>query len=353
MSAKMDFTIMKALSYLNAPFWLMGVVGAEKSYMKNPIIGSERLNKLGLHRKRVEIAEAMANSRRSRLASVVPDEHRAFFDQNGYMVVENFLPAEIYEKLLMETAEKTFAAREMRQGQTVTRMTPLPPEVLNANPGIASAARSPLAKGMIRYAASQGGQPHCFMQTVIAEPNKGPKDPQTDVHSDTFHATAKAWLFLQDVGEEDGPFCFVPGSHKMTPERLEWEYENSLSASADNRSHHASGSFRIQAEELDRLGLSQPVRMAVPGNTLIVADTHAFHGRTPSERPTTRAEIHWHHRRNPFLPWTGLDPVSLPLIREREMNLFLGVSDFQEKHMKKPTIWRDVGDVKLRSEAHI
>lgn len=344
---------MKALSYLNAPFWLMGVMGSEKSYRKNPIIGSATLNRWGLHKKRVEMAEALAASRRRRLGSAVSEEHRSFFDANGYMIVENFLPPETYAAVLRETEENAFAAREMRQGQTVTRMTPLPPEVLNAHPGLAAAARSPVARSMMRYASSQGGQPHCFLQTVIAEPKGGKKDPQTDVHSDTFHATAKAWLFLQDVGEEDGPFCFVPGSHKMTPERLEWEYENSLTASNDGRSHHASGSFRIRAEELDRLGLPQPVRMAVPGNTLIVADTHAFHGRTPSERPTTRAEVHWHHRRNPFLPWTGLDPISLPFIREREMNLFLGLSDFQEKHFKQRTIWRDVGEVKLRSEAHI
>lgn len=344
---------MNALSYLNAPFWLLGVAGSEKSYRKNPIIGSPTLNRWGLHRTRVKLAAALAETRRRRLASAVPEEQRRFFDDNGYFLVRNFLPDDLYQALTEEVTSKPFEAREMRQGQTVTRMTPLPPEVLAANPVLAKTVRDPQAQAMIHYAASQGGQPQFFLQTVIAEPKLGRKDPQTDVHADTFHATSKAWLFLQDVGEDDGPFCFVPGSHELTPQRLEWEYQCSLTASADARSHHASGSFRIRAEELDALGLPQPVKMAVPANTLIVADTFAFHGRTPSAKPTTRAEVHWHMRRNPFLPWTGLDPLSLPGLRERELSLFLGYSDLREKYLKKRHIWRPVGAVDLRSGAHV
>ena len=48
------------------------------------------------------------------------------------------------------------------------------------------------------------------------------------LHADTFHPTAKFWLFLDDVGIEDGPFAYVPGSHKLTPERLAWEHEQAL-----------------------------------------------------------------------------------------------------------------------------
>ncbi|WP_346898606.1 phytanoyl-CoA dioxygenase family protein [uncultured Roseibium sp.] len=344
---------MNALSYLNAPIWLLGVFGSEKSYRKNPIIGSPKLNRWGLHRKRVQVAAALAASRRRRLSSSVPEGDRRFFDENGYFLIRNVLPDDLYKALTEEVTREPFEAREMRQGQTVTRMTPLPPNVLAANPALARTVRDPHVRALIHYAASQAGQPQMFLQTVIAEPQRGKKDPQTDVHADTFHATSKAWLFLQDVGEEDGPFCFVPGSHKVTPERLEWEYQCSLTASTDGRNHHASGSFRIKPEELDALGLPQPVRMAVPANTLIVADTFAFHGRTPSDRPTTRAEVHWHMRRNPFLPWTGLDPLTLPGIRERELGLHLAYSDLRERYLKKRNVWRPVGSVELRSGPHI
>ncbi|MEJ8473872.1 phytanoyl-CoA dioxygenase family protein [Roseibium algae] len=343
---------MSALSYLSAPLWLLGVFGAEKSLRKNPILGNENLNRRGLHKKRVQIAANLAAHRRKRLAPSLSAEDREFFDENGYFVTRNFLSDEHFQALKAEVFGKPFEAREMRQGDAVTRMTPVPPNVLDANPALASALRDKRALAQIRYAASQGGQPIGFLQTVAVEPS-GKRDPQTDVHSDTFHATSKAWLFLEDVAEEDGPFCFVPGSHKLTDERLEWQHQCSLSASQDSNSHHASGSFRIGAADLQSLGLPQPKRMAVPANTLIVADTFAFHGRTPSDKPTVRCELHWHMRRNPFLPWTGLDFKSLPGVRERELQLFMGYLDARKKYLNKDSIWKPVGAVPVNSKAHI
>ena len=344
---------MNPLSYLNAPVWLLEVAGSAKSPRKNPILGNKRLNEKGLHRNRVALAAKLAERRRSRLAASIDPADRAHFDEHGYFITRDFLPKETFEAFRREVYGAPFEAREMRQGQTVTRMTPLPPHVLARNPALAQTFRDPVAIAQIRYAASRGGQPLGFLQTVIAEPSRQIKDPQTDVHADTFHATSKAWLFLHDVGEDDGPFCYVPGSHKASPERLEWEYQCSLNALSDERSHHSHGSFRIRSHELDALGLPQPVRMAVPGNTLIVADTFGFHGRTPSDRPTTRVEMHWHMRRNPFLPWTGLDLKSLPGIRERELSLFMKYSDLREKYLKKRHIWRPVGEVMVDSPAHI
>lgn len=343
---------MKALEYLNMPFWILGVAGAEKSLRKNPILGSPYLNRLGLHRTRVSVAAKMAKMRRARLASSLSEADRASFDENGYFLTEDFLPREDFEALRKAAFEERFEAREMRQGQAVTRMVPLPPEVLGCHPAVARALRDPRALAQIRYAASQGGEPISFFQTVIVDPS-GQQDPQSNVHADTFHATSKAWLFLQDVSEEDGPFCFVPGSHRLTPERLNWQHQCSLSAAADPDSHHASGSFRVQPEELTALNLRQPVRMAVRANTLIVADTFAFHGRTPSDKPTIRCELHWHMRRSPFLPWTGLDPKSLPGIRGRELQLFMAMSDAKEKYLNKPHIWRPVGAVAVNAPAQI
>ncbi|WP_422376921.1 phytanoyl-CoA dioxygenase family protein [Roseibium sp.] len=345
---------MTPLSYLKAPFWVLGLAGTDKSTRKNPLLGSEKLNSWGLHKKRVALAASLAASRRARLARLLDPEQRAFFDENGYFLVRNFLADEVFAQLKEEVFNQTFPTREMRQGQAVTRMTLLPPKVLGKNPAIAQAVRDPRAINMLRYAASQGGQPLNFLQTVLVEPQKvKKKDPQSDAHADTFHATSKAWLFLQDVAEDEGPFFFVPGSHKLTRERLEWEYECSLTAARDPRSHHASGSFRIRTDELAALGLPQPVKMAVPENTLVVADTFAFHGRTPSDKPTMRSEIHWHMRRNPFLPWTGGDFKSLPFLKDRGMPVLMDLADAAEKTLKKRNVWRPVGDVKVRSKAHV
>ena len=225
--------------------------------------------------------------------------------------------------------------------------------MLNANPALAQSLRDHRALNQIRSASSRGGRPTSFLQTVLADPSIAGRDPQTDLHTDTFHSTAKAWLFLRDVGEDDGPVCYVPGSHKLTSERLNWQHNCALSAMNDPRAHQASGSFRIRGSELQALGLPPAKRLVVKANTLLVADTFGFHGRAQSEKSTVRIELRWHMRRNPFLPWTGLDVKALPGLKERELAAFLKVGDMLEKRFGVRHIWRDVGAVRPESPANI
>lgn len=336
-----------------SPLWVAEVFGGAKSFVHNPILGSKRLNEMGLHRARVRAAAAMAERRRKGFAASLSAEARESYLADGYIKQENFLPQETFEALKHEVLAKDLPAREMRQGQTVTRMVPLSQATRELLPIAYSTARDERLRKMLGFVAGRDGNPLFFLQTVIANPEKKKADPQTELHSDTFHSTSKAWLFLNDVGLDDGPFIYVPGSARLTPERLEWEYQQSLGATDDARRHHALGSFRVTADELAALGYGQPQKMTVKANTLIVADTYGFHARSVSVKPTVRMELHGHLRRNPFLPWNGLDPLALPGISGRELDLFLRYSDFREKRLGKKTIWRDVGRVRLDSPAHI
>ena len=82
------------------------------------------------------------------------------------------------------------------------------------------------------------------------------------------HTTSKAWFFLHDVGPDDGPFFYVPGSHRRTPERLDWENKQSLTAASHPLLYHARGSFRVSEEELAELNLGKPELLVVKANTL-------------------------------------------------------------------------------------
>jgi len=93
--------------------------------------------------------------------------------------------------------------------------------------------------------------------------------------------------------------------------------------------------------------------MVVPENTLIVADTYAFHGRTPSPKPTIRSEVHWHMRRNPFLPWTGLDVKAVPGVQDRALPLNLAVEDFIGRRGGRGSVWRPVGDVMIKDPPRV
>ncbi|HEX7741146.1 MAG TPA: phytanoyl-CoA dioxygenase family protein, partial [Sphingobium sp.] len=168
-----------------------------------------------------------------------------------------------------------------------------------------------------------------------------PPDPQLKLHADTFYPAMKAWYFLEDVPLESGPFSYVRGSHRLTPERLRWEKSRSLTARDGDCRLSARGSLRIAEGELAGLGLPAPTAFAVPANTLIIADTFGFHARTPAAGSDARVEIWAYSRRNPYRPFRGFDLWSLPGIAERRIPLRWRMADMAEKWISQP--WRAVG----------
>lgn len=333
-----------------APFWLAGVAGADKSFARNPILGSPALNRIGLHVGRVRLAARMAEHRRARLARRLDPADRAAFDRDGIVIKHDFLDPAAFAALKAEIYGRSFEARELRQGQAVQRMVPLGGRALAGLPHLRALTEHPGLRGLTYYAASRAGEPVYYLQTVLAEPD-GPNDPQTALHADTFHATTKGWSFLHDVAEDDGPFTYVPGSHRITPQWLDWERMQSIAARGAANGHHAAGSFRIAEEDLAGLGYGSAVRVAVPGNTLVIADTFGFHARAPSLRASTRVTVHTYIRRNPFLPWTGLDPKALPGLRGRELALYLGLQDAKTRLTGRGAPWRPVGAVAVDAPA--
>lgn len=334
------------------PFYLLDVLGTGKSFLQNPVLGSEKLNLWGLHKWRVQLADKMATFRRRHLGALLTCEDRDQLDSKGYLLKENFLPDPVFEQLKHDIYSKPVACREMRQGQTVTRMVPLGPRFLQSRQGLTDFLCNKYVRDAVYYAASYGGEPVYMINVIIVNPDINETDPQTDLHSDTFHATAKAWLFLHDVGMDDGPFVYVPGSQKLTRERLQWEYMKSLNARSDPREHHRYGSFRISPSELQDFGF-YPKTLTVRANTLVIADTRGFHGRTPSYKPGMRVSVYAYLRRNPFQPWTGANLSSLPFLKYRSMDIYLAYLDFLERRFGKRSIWRDAGEIQVDAPSNL
>jgi len=136
----------------------------------------------------------------------------------------------------------------------------------------------------------------------------------------------------------------VPGSHRLTPQRLAWEQRKSVEAASLADRYTARGSFRIDANELPALELPPPRLLAVPANTLVVADTYGFHARGPSVRPSTRVEIWGYDRRNPYLPWTTDLPLQLLGLMDRRPALYWAELDALERMGLKRNPWRHVGE---------
>lgn len=339
---------MRPLDVLKAPLWAAALGTGAKSFSANPLIGSTRLNRRGLHAGRVRLAARMADYRRRRLAPAVDEVDRQAYDRDGLVLKENFLPEALFQQLRGEVFDTDWPLREMRQGNAVTRRVPLDPAKLQyAAPALARLAADPALAALIRYVAGAGGQPIFSLQAVLADAGNGNPDPQSALHSDTFHSTAKAWLFLHDVGPEDGPFSYVPGSHRRTEARIAWEKQQSIDAARHPVPYHARGSFRVGADDLRQMDLPDATRIPVKANTLVVADTAGFHARTPSPRATCRVELFAMLRRNPFLPWTGLDPLSLPYLRDRAGGTSIRALEMLKQAGLAKMPWKPVGDGRI------
>jgi hypothetical protein len=301
------------------PVWIAQLASGTKSFERNAVIGSRRLNEWGLHAARVALAYRLAQARRRKLASLVSEEDRKAFDRDGFVLRPNVLPAEQFAMLIAQVRAYRGSLREISEGDTIMRKIALDGKALAALPALGAVLRSRDWRGLVRYAGSRDAEPVVWIQSILRHACAGPDDPQTFLHADTFHPTVKAWLFLTDVAEDAGPFTYVPGSHRLTAERLEWERRMSISARLSPNAEDRQGSFRIDSAELASLGLPQPRVFAVPANTLIVADTFGFHARGPSERPSLRVEIWAYGRRSPFLPWASLVPWTTSALGRRSI----------------------------------
>lgn len=347
----MQDTLKTMAKWAKVPVGLLQIATHAKSFQNNPVIGSRHLNQMGLHRTRCRLAMQMAKWRRSKLASSISPQERSSFEDNGFFLRYNALQPEHFKRLREEVGHLRASGWEMRQGKTVTRRISLDDDVLQVNPGCSAFVRDRNIRDLIAYASSHAGGITYQLQSILVDASHPSTDPQTRLHADTFHATAKAWLFLDDVDDTEGPFCYVPGSHHLTPARLQWEYYQSINAANSAERMHREGSFRINESELASLDLPSPQRFAVPANTLVVADTCGFHARCPSLHPSHRVEIYASLRRNPFLPWCGGHLFALPQIAEHHM-----LWDIRLKHLmgfKKHTNWICLEHLNAYEPAHV
>jgi len=332
------------LRWLALPWWTAQLLTGAKSFGDNPLIGSKWLNRKGLHKMRVRMVHRLADWRRGRLAKGLSAQDIAQFTDKGYVSIADFLPADQFAALREAVLNRTSPAREMVQGDTITRRIAIDAAMLRDIPALRGLLRQTRWRRLMHYVASFRVEPLYYIQTILTHKHAAPADPQTHLHADTFHPTMKAWFFLSDVAIEDGPLTYVPGSHRLTPQRLQWEHEKALIAPEGVDRLSARGSMRITAEELPRLGLPEPIAFAVPANTLVVVDTCGFHARGRALRPSMRIEIWAYSRRNPFLPWLGGDILSLPGLAERRIPWLWATRDRLRKWVGQP--WKNVGQLR-------
>lgn len=253
---------------------------------------------MGLHIARLILAHGIMKFRMIYLSGGVPKLLRKQY-------YEDVLSKEDFQDLYHETREIKSEIRECIQGNTLTHRIHLDKDNFNQSKVIQDLiTRKDIVK-LLKFGAGKNHLPVSHIQVIKSNYVKGKGDPQKNLHSDTFHPTMKYWFFLQDVGHNMAPFTYIIGSNKLTWKRLKWEYEKSIHMDEEQASYAKNGSFRIEEEELEVLGLPLPTEVCVSKNTLVIVNTFGFHRRGDSNIKSTRSEIWGISRTNPFNPFVG------------------------------------------------
>ena len=334
-------------SILMSPVWVLQLFGMSKSFKDNPILGSRMLNRLGLHVARLVLAHGVTRFRWWLLAPLASREHRRAFHQRGFVEIPDFVAETEFGRIVQEVASCSGEVRECIQGDTLTHRILLDDQVLDAMPALKTLVSGSRYERLLMYCAARLRRPIFYIQSIKNMRAQGAGDPQKNMHADTFHPTMKAWLFLEDVDERNGPFTYVPGSHRLTIARLKWEYRRSIEARRDGDPYSQKGSFRVSPQDLRELGLGEPVAHKVKANTLVVANTHGFHCRGAAGERSSRLEIWAFGRSNPFNPFPGLGLRAASRLEYRLAKAFWRYKDRQAERRNVQSSWHLVPTEKM------
>jgi hypothetical protein len=306
-----------------------------KKRFGDPWIGHPQLNRgVALHRRRMQLAEGLCRWRRLLVApqgsspqgSVLPAATLAALVRDGCVQIPDFLPAASFAALREEVEQAVATTSLMRpqggnhkpgyqrkrpfpggfdrfDGGTLNRFLAIQPAAMPQAAGVAADPRLSVCSRTVIGLPHRPANLEIYL-TVHGEEARTP-DLQKVLHRDTFFRSLKFWLFLRPVSPEDGPFVYVPGSHRLDHPRLQWEQATANAAIAARTMPNLGGSFRIHESELAALGLPRPVSFSCPENTLVVADVLGFHRRGDALPGRERLALYGWLRPYPFspLPW--------------------------------------------------
>ncbi|MCC2674832.1 MAG: protein involved in biosynthesis of mitomycin antibiotics/polyketide fumonisin [Ramlibacter sp.] len=297
------------------------IVFTNEKNFAHRVIGSRRLNRLGLHLLRILLSDALYLLRTLPFAWLHPVLWFRFV-RDGFVVIENFLPAADADAVRSEydaasrtywaanplerIGERGFGPKHLRRGgfdrydgDSANRFIDIPPSGAIRRAFCSSWRMSSLCLAL--FGTLNRFRKHSIYELVHGDETLNP-DVQRELHKDTFHHTFKTWYYLDDVTAAHGPTQVVAGSHRTSLRRLRWEYMRSMAA-VDDAGHGSGGSFRIDDAELPSLGLPPPQEVLCRSNSLVVVNTKAFHRRGDAPRDTVRRSLYAN-----FRPW-AFSPV--------------------------------------------
>ena len=282
--------------------WKKRIIKSYGVFSMEKILENRFLNLVGVQVLRLILAKWLASFRRFRKGFNAKLPEQKEFRDIGFVRKENFLKSDLYKKLKDEVKnvlEDESIQPMIRQYGPVTKSTydvsKIPQDKREAMTEFFS---NEFISQMFSYCERDEYRPFHkrgvrYIEVVVQnELIPGKYDYETDLHSDTFFDTHKAWLYMTDVTIEDAPLVVVPKTHRLNWTRIKKEYFNSIA-------RRPQISRRISESELKGSGQKE-VPMACNENTLVVANTFAYHRRHDGIPGRNRIALHISERSNPF-----------------------------------------------------
>jgi hypothetical protein len=319
----------------------MSLIGSARRALggKTPYhVGSVLPNRLGLQVMRAVSKHALWHLRPGRATN----DHASTLERDGIVVLNNFLKPEQFARVRAEyeASKRSLPyVKEFDHALNVSENTYVDPAQVSDVPVAIQEeldmAKHPLAmseslrlfrdseliKEIVATAARRRvrippsasiitWRRSCAADSLVNERPRTRPRGEYMLHADTHYPTFKAWFYLSAVDESNGAFVFVRRSHKLSLERLKYEYHASVRVAESKKDGRWKttpyGHIRqIDREYLDRMGVREEA-ICGPANTLVIANTSGFHRRGELLGEAPRETIHLNFRMlESWMNWVG------------------------------------------------
>lgn len=274
--------------------------------------GGRSLNRFGWQPVRSLAKCAAIAARPARTPDWVPHDLVGALDRDGYVVVPHYLGAERHGRL-QAAFEEYGSSRYVRDigDENDSHIGYRTGPVRSDGPSDAGARllaafdTDPLIRALaerVIHRRIRGPLPLVY-QRLSTGGSEDRFDREQLLHADRHYPCAKAIYCVDDVTSESGPFVYCPGSHRLSADRLAWEWEigrreselRDRAVDPDSITDPRSVAFErgrnvIGPAFRSRLGLLEsPLTCAA--DTLIIVNNQGFHRRSALAPGATRSTL--------------------------------------------------------------
>lgn len=270
-----------------------------KVFSKDKLVASPFLNKIGIQPFRLWLANKRYHDKQYLVDSSVVNQVDQLM-KDGIILVENFMSDSEFAAITKE-CRSFIDSDSFETSKKVGSNTIYNQSIENMDktvyPTTTGLLNHPLLLKLFSAADKRELDPTkgdiIILIQYLVQGDGEDLDIESELHVDTFFNTYKAWLYLDDVRLENGPFSYVKGSHtNLNKDRYNNVYHYSLQKDV-------SGSRRVSKNEVDDLGL-QETTVLCKKNTLAMANTFGFHRRLQGVNGNDRLTIAITAKRSPF-----------------------------------------------------